>query len=280
MKKFIIFVLSLIVPAAAYSQAQIDTKKVKIADFTQKTTKVVLTGNMLHDASLKNQISARWNISPFEFCTLSEYETIKTDSNYYFLVTTDGQFKKETEANLKFITLVKGGQESLNEMIEVISFPFACANEPSGREYIFLPTILDMIQIHATKSMENDILGYTGLPNYSMNIAKSGDMTIVFSSSDLSSEITPEVMDAYFDENILVLDEDDADEYLSPDKSNTLVSYVVAPTDSKPGSYCYKMLFETGSGTLYYFRKHKISKKAGVGFLAEDIKRICTPRRK
>ena len=165
MKKFIIFVLSLIVPAAAYSQAQIDTKKVKIADFTQKTTKVVLTGNMLHDASLKNQISARWNISPFEFCTLSEYETIKTDSNYYFLVTTDGQFKKETEANLKFITLVKGGQESLNEMIEVISFPFACANEPSGREYIFLPTILDMIQIHATKSMENDILGYTGLPN-------------------------------------------------------------------------------------------------------------------
>lgn len=280
MKKFIIFVLSLIVPAAAYSQAQIDTKKVKIADFTQKTTKVVLTGNMLHDASLKNQISARWNISPFEFCTLSEYETIKTDSNYYFLVTTDGQFKKETEANLKFITLVKGGQESLNEMIEVISFPFACANEPSGREYIFLPTILDMIQIHATKSMENDILGYTGLPNYSMNIAKSGDMTIVFSSSDLSSEITPEVMDAYFDENILVLDEDDADEYLSPDKSNTLVSYVVAPTDAKPGSYCYKMLFETGSGTLYYFRKHKISKKAGVGFLAEDIKRICTPRRK
>ncbi|MBE6251497.1 MAG: hypothetical protein E7111_07580 [Bacteroidales bacterium] len=280
MKKFIIFVLSLIVPAAAYSQAQIDTKKVKIADFTQKTTKVVLTGNMLHDASLKNQISARWNISPFEFCTLSEYETIKTDSNYYFLVTTDGQFKKETEANLKFITLVKGGQESLNEMIEVISFPFACANEPSGREYIFLPTILDMIQIHATKSMENDILGYTGLPNYSMNIAKSGDMTIVFSSSDLSSEITPEVMDACFDENILVLDEDDADEYLSPDKSNTLVSYVVAPTDAKPGSYCYKMLFETGSGTLYYFRKHKISKKAGVGFLAEDIKRICTPRRK
>lgn len=280
MKKFIIFVLSLIVPAAAYSQAQIDTKKVKIADFTQKTTKVVLTGNILHDASLKNQISARWNISPFEFCTLSEYETIKTDSNYYFLVTTDGQFKKETEANLKFITLVKGGQESLNEMIEVISFPFACANEPSGREYIFLPTILDMIQIHATKSMENDILGYTGLPNYSMNIAKSGDMTIVFSSSDLSSEITPEVMDACFDENILVLDEDDADEYLSPDKSNTLVSYVVAPTDAKPGSYCYKMLFETGSGTLYYFRKHKISKKAGVGFLAEDIKRICTPRRK
>lgn len=283
MKKFIVFTLSIILSFTAFGQAQIDTKKVKIADFTQKVTKVVLTGNMLHDASLKKVVSARWSISPFEFCTTSEYEQLKTSDNYYFLLTASGQFKKETEPGLVFLTLIKGGSEGtagIGGMLEVISFPFASAEDPSGREYVFLPAILDMIQSHTAKSMENDVDGYVGLPNYTMNISKSADMTLVFSESDLSAEITPELKSANFDDKVLVLEEEDADEYLTPEQQNTLVSYTVAPTSAKVGSYCYKMMFDTQTSTLYYFRKHKITKKTGTGFLAEDIKRICAPRKK
>lgn len=283
MKKFILFISAIILSFTAFGQAQIDTKKVKIADFTEKITKVVLTGNMFHDAALKREITARWSISPYEFCTLAEFEELKTNANYYFLLTAEGQFKKEKEPGLVFITLIKGGAEAANgigQMLEVISFPFASSENPSGREFVFLPAILDMIQAHTGRSMENDIDGYIGLPNYTMNISKSGDMTLVFSSGDLSTEITPEIKNTCFNETVLVLDEEDADEYLSPEKQNTLVSYVVVPTDAKPGSYCYKMLFDASGSTLYYFRKHKITKKAGPGFLAEDIKRICAPRKK
>ena len=283
MKKFILFTLSVILSFTAFGQAQIDTKKVKIADFTQKITKVVLTGNMLHDAAMKREITARWHLSPYEFCTLSEFETLKADSNYYFLLTVSGQFKKEREPGLVFLTLVKGGAGAANgigNMLEVISFPFASSEDPDGREYVFLPVILDMMQAHVTNSIAKDVNGYIGLPNYSLNISKSGNMNIVFSAADLSTEVTPEIQKAYFNEGVLVLDEDDTDEYVSPEKENTLVSYVVAPTDAQPGSYCYKMLFDTQSSTLYYFRKHKISKKFGPGFLVEDVKRICAPRKK
>lgn len=283
MKKFILFAFSAILSFTAFGQAQINTKKVKIADFTQKITKVVLTGNMLHDAALKREIAARWSISPYEFCTLDEFDKLKSDSDYYFLLTATGQFKKEKEPGLVFLTLVKGGAGAsggIGEMLEVISFPFASSEDPSGREFVFFPAILDMIQAHTERSMENDIDGYVGLANYTLNISKSGNMTLVFSSGDLSAEITPEVKNAYFNDTVLVLDEEEADEYLSPQKQNTLVSYVVVPTDAKPGSYCYKMLFDASGSTLYYFRKHKITKKAGPGFLAEDIKRICAPRKK
>lgn len=283
MKKFIIFALSVILPVIASGQAQIDTKKVRIADFPDKTTKVVLTGKMYHDARLEKAIKERWHISATEFCTLDEYEKLQSDDNYYFLLTVSGQFKKENEPGLTFLTLVKGGDSSgkgLNGMLEVVSFPFASSQEPSGREYVFLPVILDMMQAHVTNSIAKDVNGYIGLPNYSLNISKSGNMNIVFSAADLSTEVTPEIQKAYFNEGVLVLDEDDADEYVSPEKENTLVSYVVAPTDAQPGSYCYKMLFDTQSSTLYYFRKHKISKKFGPGFLVEDVKRICAPRKK
>ena len=283
MKRIIVATAALLLSLMAWGQAQIDTKKVKISDFTQKITKVVLTGNMFYDGSLKSEIAAKWHVSPFEFCTMQEYEALKGDDNYYFLLTVQGQFRKESEPGLTFLSLVKGGKnaaEGIDEMLEIVSFPLASAEDPSGREYVFLPAVLDIIQNYALDSMENDINAYTGLPNYTMNITKSGDMTIVFSEKDLSGEVTPQVRNQCFDEKVLVLEEEEADEYMSPEKSSTLVSYVVAPTSGKAGSYCYKMLIEPQTNTLYYFRKHKITKKAGSGFLAEDIRRIAVPRKK
>ena len=283
MKRIIVFALTLLLPLLGWGQAQVDTKKVKIRDFTQKTTKVVLTGNQFYDGSLKNEVTAKWHVSPYEFCTLEEYAALKSDDDYYFLLTTKGQFKRENEPGLMFLTLVKGGEDAENgidDMLEIVSFPFASVEDPSGREFVFLPAFLDIIQNYAVESIENDVNAYTGLSNYTMNIYKAGDMTIVFSEADLSKEVTTQVKNMFFDEDILVLEEEAADEYLSPDRQNTLVSYVAVPTDATPGSYCYKMLIDPSSNTLYYFRKHRITKKFGAGFLAEDIRRIAAPRKK
>ena len=155
MKRVIIFIISLILPLAAGAQAQINTKKVKISDFTQKITKVVLNGNAFYDTTMKDEIAARWRISPYEFCTLEEFETLKDDDRYYFLMSTFGQFKKETAPGLQFLTLVKGGQgasEGIGEMLEVVSLPFASAEYPSGREFVFLPAFIDIIQNHTLES--------------------------------------------------------------------------------------------------------------------------------
>jgi hypothetical protein len=283
MRKYTIIAIALLLPLLAAAQAQIDTKKVKISDFTQKVTKIVLTGNQFYDICLQGEVSTKWHVSPYEFCSMAEFEKMKSDDNYYFLLTTKGQFKKETEPGLTFLTLVKGGNNSekgIAEMLEIVSFPYASAEDPSGREISFLASILDIIQNYALDSMEKDVNAYTGLPNYTMNITKSGDMKLVFSETDLSAEVTPEVKNQLFDENVLVLEEEDADEYLLKNNDNTLVSYVVAPASAKPGSYCYKMLADPRANKLYYFRKHKISKKVGAGFLLEDVKRITAPRQK
>ena len=173
------------------------------------------------------------------------------------------------------ITLVKGGTgATINSMMEVMIIPFASAEDPSGREYVFLPIFLDIIQFHTLKSMEKDMNGYVGLSGYSTNMSRANNMQIVFSEDDLNSEITREYMDLNFDSDILVTDEDSADDYILENAPNTLVSYVVAPTDGAPGSYCYKMLINAQTHEIYYFSRHKISKKYGVGFLTEDIKRI------
>ena len=268
-----------LIPMIAGAQAQILTKKVKISDFTEKVTKVVLTGNEIFDLSLQEEVKARWRVSPYEFCTWAEFMNDRNSSDYYFLLTTSAQFKKESEPGLEMFSLVKGGTgATINSMMEVMFMPFASAEDPSGREYVFLSALLDIIQAHTVKSMEKDLNGYVGLSGYSTNMTRAGNMEIVFSEDDLNSEITREYMDINFDSDILVTDEDTADYYILENTPNTLVSYVVAPSNGNIGSYCYKMLINAQTHEIYYFSRHKISKKYGVGFLTEDIKRINSYR--
>ncbi|MBR5499760.1 MAG: hypothetical protein IKV75_06330 [Bacteroidales bacterium] len=281
MKRLLVFIAVVLLPVLGSAQAQINTKKVKISDFTQKITKVVLTGNMFYDNLLENEIVARWKISPYEFCSLAEFEELKKSEDYYFLLTTKAQFKKETEPGLQFLTLVKGGakaEKGIKAMLEIVSFPFACAEDPSGMESIFFPAFIDLIQDHTLKSMENDIHGYSGLSNYSMNLPETKDMSIVFAKNDLSSQVDEEVIDECFDNRMLITDDEIVEKFLTDTEVNVVISYVAAPAEPKIGSYCYKMLFDNQTHTLYYFRKHKITKKLGVGFLAEDIERISSYR--
>ncbi len=276
MKKFLIFIALAVMPLTVLAQAQIDTKKVKIGDFTQKITKVVLTGGAMFDGVLQEEIAARWRVSPYEFCTLEEFNSLKDNDNYYFLLTTKGQFKRETEPSLQFLTLIKGGKNAskgIDEMLEIVSLPICAADDPSGRELIFLPVFLTIIQEYALDSMDKDYNAYGGLGNYTSNITKSGDMKIVFSEDDINSSV-PESEYADF----CITDEDTADLYITNNTPGFLVSYVVAPAEPVNGSFCYKMLIDAQTYKLYYFRKHRITPKAGAGFMSFDLRSINSAR--
>jgi hypothetical protein len=91
--------------------------------------------------------------------------------------------------------------------------------------------------------------------------------------------VSKAVTDQLFDRTMILTDEDDADGYMLDNVSGTLVSYVVVPTEPMKGSYCYKMLIDAQTHELYYYRKHKISAKAGAGFLPEDIEKITKARK-
>ncbi len=282
MKKIIILAISLIMPLALAGQAQIDTKKVKISDFTQKVTKIVLNGNGFYDTALKDEVAARWRISPYEFCTLEDFETLKDNDNYYFLMTTFGQFRKETAPGLQFLTLVKGGkgaEKGIGHMLEIVSLPIASAEYPSGRELVFLPAFLDIIQNHTLASMEQDIKGYGGLASNNASLGKTDGIEVVISIDDLSKDVSEEQIEMLEHKGVIITDEDDADQYMLDNVPGTMVSYVAVPSEPVAGSFCYKMLIDSQTHQIYYFKRHRIGKRAGSGFLPEDIERIKASRR-
>lgn len=287
MKRIITVILTIalaaaFMPGVSSGQAKITTKKVKLSDFTTKTTRVVLAGSEIFSNTLKEEISRRWMISPYEFCSLEEYEATKNSTNYYFLIPVSSRFKKEAEPGIIVLSLVKGGESEASsadkEGFEVMSIPCAATDSQSGREFVFLPALIDIIQRYMSEAMISDRVSYGGLAGLTAGkMLKERDKKIVFSADDLAS--TAAAGDDWEARNMTLMDEDDADELFTAGTANTLVSFTVSPIEPQKGSVCYKMIISADTHELCYFDKHQI-KGNGAGFQPLDLKAIALPRKK
>lgn len=281
MKKILAIIAAAILPMTMFAQAQITTKKLKIADFTDKTTKIVLTGNTMFGGVYQKVAREAWTVSPYEFCTQSDFEKLKSDPDYYFLMIVTGQFKKEAEPGIELLGLFKGGMgssEGVNEMLEVATIPFRPVADPEGREYVMLPALLQIIQQITLDCMEKDINSFTGLSNSTNKLSGSKQMRIAIANEDCSEEINKNYKLIYGRNGIEFMDVEDVDDLMDEGAANTLVSYIVAPIDAVVGSYCYKMLISCEDHSLYMYRRHRIGKKSPKGLLVEDFKKIESAR--
>lgn len=271
----------LLLPGTVSGQAKIQTRKYKLSDFPTKTTKVVLAGSELFDNALKEEMARRWLVSPYECCTLEEYEKLKSSPEYYFLIPATSKTRKEAEPGIVTLTLLKGGLEKSDDPekvgFDVISIPCAAAETPSGREFVFMPAFLDIIQRFMNEAMTSDRVSYGGLSAYSRKLLRDTGKRLVFSEDDFAegTKRDPSWMDA----GIEIMDEDDADALFNEGAPDTMVSYVVAPSDPKKGAVCYKMVISADTHELCYFEKHTIKGNAPAGFLPFDMKIISLQRK-
>ncbi len=279
MRRFIqilaLAIAGLLLTTDALGQAQITTRREKLKDFTSKTTKVVLTGDEFLDEAVKESVAATWTVSPYEFCSNEEFQNLKGNADFYFLMVVKGQFRRESEPGIDMLTLVKGGEgadKSINDMFEVVSFPLRSTEDPSGREFVLLPAFLKIIQEHTTSLTDTEMKAYSNIG--AKDSKRLRIKRIFFWAEDFAPQVDEQTKRS-LDEDILIKeDEDEVDEIFSEGTFNTVVSYVVAPSEPVNGSICYKMLIGSDNHELYYFKKHKITARNGKGFLSSDIKSI------
>lgn len=277
MKRCIILFLAVCLAGPmAYGQGQITTRREKLKDFTSKTTKVVLAENEILNEALRKSVTSHWELSPYEFCSGQEFESLKTNPNYYFLLVVKERFRRESQPGIRALTLVKGGPEAtegLDEMLEVVTFPLCASDFPSGRELLLLPAFLDIIQKHTETQMHTEFKAYSGLCKFNRNQKRLKNRIIHFAEADLAPQANRSIRKS-LDEDILFESEDLVDEVFSKGIYNAVVSYIVAPSEPTTGSPCFKMLIGCDNHELYYFKRHRISMRKGKGFLSSDLKAV------
>lgn len=152
--------LVLFAPMLCNAQGKLYTRKTKLEDFPSKITKVVLSGNPILDTSIKEEIASRWRISPYEFCTVAEYEAQKESTAYYFL-------KFASDDEFTYLIATKGGKEkdtnAMKEGFDIVACPIAPAGAAPGKEFIYLPAFFDIVQDYIEQARISERVAYTGL---------------------------------------------------------------------------------------------------------------------
>ncbi len=241
-----IFLAALLLSATipAFAQGSLYTRKAKLEDFPTKTLKVVAGGQSLLEIVLRDEVSSRWRISPFEFCTESEYMELKDDNSYYFL-------QLGEDEGVAFLVLGKGGKEededNLKRPFELVRIPIASIGDPDGRELMYMGAFIDVLQGFVEDSMISDRIAYTGLKHYNKR-SLAGKRVYV------NTEETDTIFDA--------------------ETRDAVIGIVIAPTTISFDSYCYKMLLSTDTHELYYFKKLKYRGSKDMLFSKSEKKKF------
>ncbi|MDD7454764.1 MAG: hypothetical protein PUK70_00695 [Bacteroidales bacterium] len=274
--RIILAAACLILSISCFAQGQITTRREKLKDFSSKTTKVVIPDDDILAEALMEGVTSTWTITTYEFCSQAEFDKDKTNGNFYFLLIVNSKQRKEITPSIKMITLVKGGEgadKSINDMLEVVSFPLCSATESTGREMIIIPAILTIMQRHASSLTDSELKAYMNVKVSPKDMKTLSKKRVYISKDDLAPQVNESRL-SKLNPDLVIKEEDYVDSLLTEKAYNACISYVVAPEEPMQGSLCYKMIIEADTYKLLYYKKHKITARNGIGFLPSDLDNI------
>ena len=261
-----------------FEEQKVESGREYYGDLPARMTKVVIAGdNSMTDLIFKNAVEESWNISPFEFCDYEEFDRIKTDTNYYFLMRLDKMHRSENDPVMEFVCYLKGNEkaaDNISAMPELISLPLFPENDNSDRIYSYLPAYMNIIQNYLQKIVDGRIYPSRNGTVQTGVFEKSRDTKVLFRKGDLVYIPAMQEFERMFRGRAEEVEQDVIDQALKDGTPRTMVSLVVAPSEIYGKAYCYKMIISADTYELLYWKRHRISEKKGPGFLKSDLKRI------
>ncbi len=231
-------VLLVLLPLLCVGQGKFYTTRERLQNYANLTTKVVLPGNLVLDEILLREVSAMWQITPYEFCTEPEYEALKSDPHYFFLRLVMLQDHKAGDSGVVCLSLSKGGGtnvQSRDTAIHLIDLPVASsASVISVLEETCFPAYIAIVQQFIVDAAESERVASMGLAAYSTAIRKARRFNIGFSDG----------------ESLRML------QMAEPDGA---VAIVIGPPDANEKSWHYHMLIGTSDMKLYYYARKRNS---------------------
>jgi hypothetical protein len=262
-----------------YSQSPFPTED-EIKSFYGTETLVVLENTMFstYNAFIKSAMKEHWEITPFKFISVEEFNTMREDPAFSFIVLTETKFDKDKSGSVyNFINLLLGKDVGrIEDLPEMCAIPLSFAGE-SDIEYGYkVGIVLRFMQTHVRHLSEDpSITGKRYLKYYNSFIPELADKTILLGEEDLVEELRSEsVIKSLYDNDIRLVSEDEIRDAIISKAENNLVLHMVGPDSDRSGGMCFKMLIGTDDGMIYFYGEHKITPKNRKGLLVNDLKRI------
>ena len=279
MKKTSFSLLLCLLSMVALSQAPFPTER-DMNLFMQSKTLVVLEPVMFSDynAYIKSVVEENWKITPYEFIEFEEFQEMRVDSSYSFLVLTQTSFERDkSSVYYNFLNLLLGADvKDIAEMPEFCSIPLSYSKVEEPRYPIKLGIMLIFMQNHVKLIAGNiESTGLKNLSYYNKYSNQVKDKILLVTSADLAGEVnTLKKIKATYPHDVRLVSEEEVEEAIDNKAPNTLIVHKVGPENTSKTGWCYKAVFGTEDAKLYFFDHHTVSEKRPDGLLERDFRRL------
>jgi len=280
MNKYALFTLAFLFTAALTAQQRPYPTFDDAEKFKKSVTCVVMEDDpfSFYNAEIKAAVNKYWKATPVKFITVEEFNVMRNDPAWSFLVLTITNFSNDKSGSTyDFLNLLLGADvDELDQLPEFCAIPLCFSGAPEEEYSYKLGLIIRFMEYHAELVMKNPSLSALRyLKYYNKNVPSIKDKTILVRQDDLSPEVnTPEKIAAQYPYKVMIVDEEEIIRAIEEKQKDVLIVHKVGPEGVKRTGTCMKTLIGTDDAIMYYYDSHMVDSKNASGLLVADLKRL------
>ncbi|MFW6218678.1 MAG: hypothetical protein ACOC3S_01015 [Bacteroidota bacterium] len=279
MKRLFLLLIAGVFMTGINAQDYIPTKE-DLEKFYKTKTYVVLENNPLlqYNFMIKDVIEREWTLTDYEFIPYREFEDLRTNPDYSFLILTEVTFQKDkTDARYNFLHLLLGGDYfRINEMPAICSVPLSYYGVEEDSYIYKLGVLVRFMQDHVKMIYENPgMISDNVFKHYNDNMGDIKNKSLYLIESELSTDVnSARRIKSVYPYQFKIVTADDIMKAIEEKNDDVVFLHKVGPEGTKLKARCYKMLIGASDARFYYFDYHMINSKNPDGFLEKDFKKM------
>ncbi len=274
-------ILTLLVPAVASAQQRPYPTFDDAEKFKKSVTCVVKEDDpfSFYNAEIKDAVDKYWKVTPVKYITTEEFNVMRNDPSYSFLVLTVTNFSNDKSGSTyDFLNLLLGADvDELDQLPEFCAIPLCFSGAPEEEYSYKLGLIIRFMEYHAELVMKNPTLSALRyLKYYNKNVPEIREKTIFVRETDLAPEVnTVERIAAQYPYKVRIVEEEEIIRAIDEKQKDVLIVHKVGPEGVKRTGTCMKTLIGTDDAIMYYYDSHMVDNKNANGLLIADLKRLA-----
>jgi hypothetical protein len=251
------------------------------ARFLKSVTCVVKEDNQFsfYNAEIRDAVSKYWKVTPVKYITGEEFNVMRNDPSYSFLVLTITNFSNDKSGSTyDFLNLLQGADvDELDQLPEFCAIPLCFSGAPEEEYSYKLGLIIRFMEYHAELVMNNpSTTALRYLKYYNKNVPEIRTKTILVREQDLAPEVnTLERIAVHYPYKVRIVDEEEIIRAIEEKEKDVLIVHKVGPEGVKQTGTCMKTLIGTDDAVMYYYDSHMVDSRNASGLLISDFKRLA-----
>ncbi|MFW5792647.1 MAG: hypothetical protein ACOCWC_00085 [Bacteroidota bacterium] len=274
-----IIVLSLLVLFSASTFAQIKVARRKdYKKFLESTTMVVLDQHPFNDYNerLKEEMERFWTITPYEFITFEEFEKIRRDDSYSFIILADIKQDKLPDV-YQFMNFVLGDpSRNFDRMPDLGSVPLAYRDIDEDNYIYKMGVFVQYMQNQAEERSRLRNFSLTKLLDVKDDVIQEMELWL------LEDELAPNVnsldkIAKYYPYEVKLVTREEIKQAIADEREDVAILHKIGPEDTLDygTGKTWKFIVTAKDGLVLYTNSHEVERLKPDAFLESDFKSLA-----